>query len=113
MTHNVFLDKTYTLKIVSDGLFDIYPQTDILSVGVLLFIMVTGERPFERADKKDFLYKSISNGRSAQFFWRFIENKLDIKLSSEIKSLITALFQDEPNQRPSIAEVFGMPWMTK
>ena len=54
-------------EIILDKAYDL--SCDIFSIGVILFILLTGYPPFEQATKKDRWYKSITKKRY-KVFWK-------------------------------------------
>lgn len=101
---------------------------DIFSLGVILFIMVSGQPPFYSAEiQKDPFYKAIAMNNS-KIFWRvhqkikkesipyseeFIDEikKESIPYSEEFIDLVTMMLQYNPSHRPSLSEIFMHPWM--
>ena len=84
---------------------------DTFMVGVLLFIFLTGVRPFNYANKSDFYYRHMIDSDIAGF-WNAHKNKQNIKLSLEARNLIASLLSFNPNARPSLEEVLNHKWMS-
>ena len=79
---------------------------DIFSLGVTLFILVTGHLPFLLAVPNDPLYRHIF---CVDYFnyWR----KRNIKVSPSFMELFDNLVAFDPSQRPSISEIRKSKWM--
>ena len=130
---NIMLGNDYTLKYVdfgfatekSNGYLTTYLGTpsyaapelhmkrpylgvyeDIFSLGVTLFITVTGYMPFILPMPNDPLYHYISIGDYITY-WR----KRNIKVSPSFMELFNNLIAFDPSQRPSISEIKNSKWM--
>ena len=79
---------------------------DIFSLGVTLFITVTGYLPFILPMPNDPLYHYISIGDYITY-WR----KRNIKVSPSFMELFNNLIAFDPSQRPSISEIKNSKWM--
>ena len=79
---------------------------DIFSLGVTLFIIVTGHLPFILALPTDPLYKYIFNG-DYKGYW----DKRNIKVSPSFMELFNNLIAFDPSKRPSINEIRNSQWM--
>ena len=80
---------------------------DIFSLGVTLFILVTGKLPFKLALPNDSLYQYISRGDYVEF-WK---NKSSLNLSPSFMELIDNMIAFDFTQRPSISEIRQSTWM--
>jgi len=84
---------------------------DLFAIAIILFIMYSGHPPFQAADPKDSYYKLIASNR-ADLFWKSHETRKQPGFySDEFKDLITNMLQLLPNQRLSMADIVGHPWM--
>jgi serine/threonine protein kinase len=79
---------------------------DIFSLGVTLFIIVTGYLPFILPMPNDPLYHYISIGDYITF-WK----KRNIKVSQSFMELFNNLIAFDPTQRPSISEIKNSKWL--
>jgi len=75
-------------------------QTDLFSLGVILFSMYLGKPPFRQANwRKDELYKMLCEYKYSEF-WSIWENQYTvsagIKLNPEFKSIFISLICPEP-----------------
>jgi len=74
---------------------------DVWSAGVNLYVMVTGELPFNDKNPKVLLKKILMG--SFQF-------PVQLNLPQELKHLITRMLTVEPSQRITIPEIKKHPW---
>jgi len=79
---------------------------DIFSLGVTLFITVTGYLPFILPMPNDSLYQYISMSDYINY-WR----RINIKVSQSFMELFNNLVAFDPSQRPSISEIKNSKWM--
>lgn len=82
---------------------------DLFAAGIILFIMVMGRPPFRSATVKDEFYKMLV-GTDPDKYWE-IYSKGREPPSMEFKMLIQAMLSYFPEQRLSLAEIKGHPWM--
>ena len=90
---------------------------DIFSLGVTLFVILTGNYPFKSARKYDICYSNIIKGK-IENYWFLLKKKIfednDNNLpSEEFRDLFIKMIQFEPNNRISIDDIFSHPWMNK
>ncbi|CAI2371753.1 unnamed protein product [Moneuplotes crassus] len=86
--------------------------TDIFSLGVLLFFMVTGKYPFARANESDCKFKILSAGKTSLFWRTSLRSKERLsKLSPEFIELVTMCLSCNPIERPSVSEIKCHSWM--
>lgn len=84
--------------------------SDIWSVGIMLFIMVTGSPPFERPDHSDPRYKLIVQGNLSPMLdsWGMTH------ISSDVRDLLTKiLVPEQPQNRLTIPEIINHPWLRR
>jgi len=77
-------------------------KSDLWSVGVILYQMVYGKRPYYAANILDLL-KTIENDK--------LSFSNEISISSECKDLIFQLLQTKPNNRIEWIDFFCNPWI--
>jgi len=85
-------------------------QSDIFSLGVSLFVLVTGKMPFKHALVDDPYYKEVVKG-NYENYWTKLESKVP-PVSSEFKQLFVSLIAYDPNQRPSLEDCRKSKWMS-
>lgn len=87
---------------------------DIFSCGIILFIMVSGYPPFEKAGTNDRMYRFFSQNQQDAFWARHESNKPAIAgqpfYSAELKNLINGMLAYDPAVRLTIAEIKAHPW---
>ena len=77
-------------------------EVDLFALGVSLFMMVSGNFPFKKAEKVDIFYSAlIKNDNSV--FWR--KHSKQRQFSDEFKTLIVYMLQFDPHDRLSIQEI--------
>lgn len=79
---------------------------DIFSLGVVLFVVVTGQMPFRTATPNDPYYKMLMGGEYDEFW-----GKRNIKVSQNFKALFNMMISFDPSTRPSISEIIRSKWM--
>ena len=82
-------------------------SNDIFSLGVMLFILVTGLKPFVEANPNDTFYCYI-NQNNYEDFWK----NRNVNVSDEFKILFQLLISADYSTRPSISEIKRSQWMS-
>jgi serine/threonine protein kinase len=80
---------------------------DIFSLGVTLFVIVTGTFPFKTAFINDDSYQYFYKNDYLNFWLK----KKNLNLSISFMELFDSLCAFEPSQRPSISEIKNSKWM--
>ena len=83
-------------------------QSDIFSLGQLLFVLVTGQLGFKHANQNDNFYRLIINPQNHAQYWA---NLNDLNLSQSFKNLFVRMVAQNPNQRPTIDQILNDEWM--
>lgn len=95
MAPELVMSKPYTEKV------------DVWSLGVITYQLLSGKTPFESRNLKKIDYnikhKPVTFENSASEYWGDI--------SQEAKDFIMACLNRDPNQRPSVQELFNQPWI--
>jgi len=83
-------------------------QSDIFSLGQLLFVLVTGRLGFNNANQNDNLYRLIMNPQNHAQYWEILN---DLNLSQSFKNLFVNMVAPNPGQRPTIDQILNDEWM--
>jgi serine/threonine protein kinase len=83
---------------------------DIFSLGVALFIIVLGKKPFRSASEDDFLYDLIIQ-HSYDSYWEKILKNVSTPVSSSFKSLFVTMVANDHSRRPSINDIKDHLWV--
>ncbi|CAM9636155.1 unnamed protein product [Ascophyllum nodosum] len=97
-------------EVLGDATWYSGPQADIWSAGVVLFMMVVGHLPMERAECSDWWFRALKMGRT-DLFWQSHENKLSFSLPTDAKLLITAMLNPEPSRRITVNHIMAHPYL--
>lgn len=86
-------------------------KTDIFAAGVILFIMFSGNPPFEKAVITDPYYKLIKEKRF-DIFWNAHSRKRTPGFFTEsFKDIVQKMLAYVPSERPTIVEISKHPWI--
>ena len=82
-------------------------QADIFSLGVIVWCIVTGRKPFDLARKDDYYYNLLRNKSYDEYFRAFGQENL----SQEFKDLFVSMVSFEENNRPTCGDIKVHSWM--
>ncbi len=92
-------------------------KADIFSLGILLFSLITGFNGLKGAktnhssfDINEKLYTLLNNNK-IESFWNLLEKKMDFNFSPEFKKLFIKMVAMNPDERPTIGEIYNYEWM--
>lgn len=81
---------------------------DMWAAGVILFLMLTGFPPWDRACDADERFKYMSSGYLVQMLTEW-----QLGLSSDAMDLLQRMLWLDPNDRLSLEQVRAHPWMQR
>lgn len=84
-------------------------KSDIFSLGVSLFVLVTGKMPFKHALVDDPYYKEIAKNNPSKY-WEKLASKVP-EVSHDFQDLFAKFISYDPSLRPSIEEIREHPWV--
>lgn len=84
------------------------PAIDLWAAGVILFLMLTGFPPWERAVLDDEHFRYMSNGYLVQMLtdWK-------LGLSADAMDLLQRMVMFDPSDRLCVEQVLAHPWMSQ
>ena len=85
---------------------------DLFALGVIIFMLYSGSKPFTKATERDPLYKLITENRSHLFWKAHEQSKPRGFFSDDFKDLMNSMLAFQPYERLSIAEIVGHPWLS-
>lgn len=90
---------------------------DLFAAAIMLFCMISGSMPFNKATECDKLYKYVIEG-DLEKFWGFHEAVANVYSSKQVftedlKDLFARMFNPDPKQRLSIKDIKKHPWYQK
>ncbi|GAA5796400.1 hypothetical protein HPULCUR_001772 [Helicostylum pulchrum] len=97
-----FTQKNQYLETFCGSLSYSAPETDIWSLGVILFTLLAGEYPFDD-DSEIMTQRKIVQ----------VEYEMPFYFSAELSNLIRQMLQLEPSQRITIDNIVDHPWTTQ
>ena len=86
-----------------------YPETDVWSLGICLWILLTGTAPFDH-NKLSFLNKSKITDKDFIFPNKY-HNKFKSQLSADAFDLIDQMLIIDPDERIKIDVILKHPWL--
>lgn len=89
----------YAAPEMTQGIEYVGPEVDIWSLGVILYMMLTGELPFQGASISE-LYACIAKG----------EYSVPSFISSDAASLLGRILDIQPRRRSTLEEIKNHPW---
>jgi serine/threonine protein kinase len=88
------------------------PAVDLFAAGIMVFIMVTGRPPFNKATVDDKYYIPFCTGKTQKFWDMHNPKKVDNEaFSKDFVDLINGMLAYDPNKRFSTEKVFSHAWM--
>ena len=85
-------------------------KSDIFSIGVIIFLIVQGNFPFNLSDADSDYYFSLLCKGKLDLYWE--ETKAD-RLSDNFKDLMQKIFSVDPDKRPTLEQIMEHPWMNE
>jgi serine/threonine protein kinase len=89
---------------------EIFKNSLIFHIGVILSSIVTGQKPFQKCDMTDPFYRLILKKEDDKY-WDFFEKQLKTKFSNEYKNLIMKMLSVNPEERIGLYDIKNHPWL--
>lgn len=86
--------------------------SDMWSIGVVLYLILTGKQPFEGVDQND-VYRKIKKGVYDKKILKDDFNSNNNKFSAELNNFVEKLLVVKESQRMKSEQAFEHPWLTK
>lgn len=84
-------------------------KIDMFAIGVILFIIVVGNFPFQSAKLSDEYYNLLVKGSSEKKrYWKAVRGS---HLSDDFKQLLISMLNNDPTRRPSVKKLENCEWM--
>ena len=80
---------------------------DVFSLGVVAFILVLGEFPFENPSRNDPCYTFISEEKWEKY-WNSVNSDF---VSKEFKEMFQSMVAEQREKRPTIEEIKKCDWL--
>jgi serine/threonine protein kinase len=80
-------------------------KADIFSIGVVLFILLTGFFPFTIAEKYDKNYRLFYEKKYSQFWQKKKIKHIESNLPDSAKDLLNKIFESDPEKRITLKEI--------
>ena len=87
------------------------PKSDVWSVGVITYILLCGEPPFNGRSDRD-IFQAIHRGTDAGFRKKKFQGRPWSHISKEAKDAIIKMCTRDPAKRPSAADMLAHKWIT-
>jgi len=99
-------------ELLLDQQYDL--QCDVFSMGVVLFILITGYPPFEQAHYSDRWFRPLTKSNPGPDTAKFWKNHSGCSISDDedCKDLLQRMLCAKPKQRITIKEMKEHPWFT-
>ena len=82
------------------------PKSDIWSVGIIIYLMLTDKFPFVNSKEYD-VFEMIEEGK---YNTQLLD---DCECSEEAKDLVKKILVKDPDKRPSASDIMDHPWIKK
>jgi serine/threonine protein kinase len=94
-------------EIFQNQIFDGF-AIDVWSLGIILFMLLTGQQPVDYPDRSCDRYTYIVSGelRSLMTQWKLI-------ISESAMDLIQNILQEDPSRRLTVSQIQAHPWMSE
>ena len=87
-------------------------ESDIFSLGVILFNLMTGKIGFPTSKKSDRYYQLIiNNNGNYESYWNKIKTQISKEFTKEFKELYLKMVAFNPSERPSIEDILNSKWL--